>query len=72
MRRLREEEKNKSWSISMTDTEKNYHCQAFDGSITYTFRFLSKLMDDACRDGMLDMTYVADKLAEFKDNNNLT
>lgn len=61
-----EKETKKSYSISLTQKEKDYNCQAFEGSITLTFRFLASLMDDACADGELDKEYVANKLREFR------
>ena len=48
----------KSYSISLTDKEKEKYCAAFGGSISRTFRFLCELMERACIDGMLDDKYV--------------
>jgi len=52
-------ELSRSYSVSITTSFKDKYCQAFNGSITKTFKFLCELMESACIEGKIDNDHVA-------------
>lgn len=58
-----------SRSVSLSQREVDYNCQALNGSITHTFKFLCSLMDDAVKDGELNVGYIQAKLLKYRKEN---